>query len=753
MRSPDPRPPQNTAAADEAIVQGTIERVTYHDSETGFAVLQINPEGGFGDPNPTGQVTLLGDRVTATGRAIEPVEGLRVRLIGTWEDHAKHGRRFEFRSWQGLAPLGRRGVERFLASARFPGIGAAWAKKIVDALGADAVARIRADGSVLDAVEGMTPKRRQALAEGVSSELRHQELWSFLLGVGLATWQCEAALATLGPNESEASVRADPYVLMRVHGVGFRTADRAGLALGLAPDHPARLRGAVRYALEQASDGGHVRTAEAGLLSDVRDAIGDVADEDAVRAALADLARMGEVVLEADPDDPESTVQVYLAMHHTSETALARNLAALVAAGPVRAWANPASIQAWEARAGLALHPTQRDAVETLLSNPVALLTGGPGVGKTTITRCVVDLAIDAGAKVLLASPTGRAAKRLAEATGREAGTVHRLLGWEGGEGFAHNATKPLVADLVVVDEVSMLDLVLAHHLVKAIQPPTRVLFIGDPDQLPSVQAGSVLAELLDSGAIPVARLTHVWRQSAGSSIVENAHRILAGERPRLPERDEAGADFFFFPADSDEATADRLVEVVTQRIPRAFGLDWERDVQVLSPMYRGPAGVDRLNERLREALGVGGREPEYRGRVWRVGDRVIQTKNDYDRGVFNGDMGHIQSIDAGGEALIVKFPERELVYERANFIELRPAFAITVHRSQGGEYPAVVLPIVPSQHLLLQRNLLYTAVTRARRLLVLVGSVYALDKALANAEVSVRRSGLGARLRRLLAG
>lgn len=738
--------PEPSSTEATSIVQGSLEVVTYHDAETGFSVLQLNPESGFGDPAATGQASFLPSRVTAVGRAVAPTPGLRLRLSGTWEEHAKHGRRFQFTSWQGLAPLGERGVERFLASSRFPGIGRGWAKKIVAALGPDALSRIRADIRALDQVPGMKDALKQAVFDGVQSELRHQELWSFLLGLGLSTWQCEAAMANLGPEESEDTVRADPYVLMHVHGIGFRTADQAALSLGLAPEHPARLRGALRHVLSSAAGDGHVRTSEAGVLADVRTAIGATADDDALRQALADLARLQEVVLETDRES--ETTFVYLAMHHTSEKRLAENLSALASARPTKPWASPEKIADWEARAGLRLHPTQREAVETLLSNPVALLTGGPGVGKTTITRCVVELAIEAGAKVLLASPTGRAAKRLSEATQREAATVHRLLGWEGEDGFKYDAHNPLSADLVLVDEVSMLDLIMAHHLLKAVQPPTRLVFVGDPDQLPSVQAGNVLADLLASDALPTARLTHVWRQGAGSMIVENAHKILAGERPRFGARGEPGADFFFFPAEGDEAVAHRLVDVVTRRIPKNFGMTWDRDVQVLAPMYRGPAGVDSLNDRLREALGIGGRELEYRGQLWRTGDRVIQTKNDYERGVFNGDMGHVAHIEPDGSSMLVRFPDRELAYERGNFAELRPAFAITVHRSQGGEFPAVVLPITPSQHLLLQRNLLYTAITRARKLVVLVGSTFALDRAIANAEVSIRRSGLATRVR-----
>jgi exodeoxyribonuclease V alpha subunit len=360
--------------------------------------------------------------------------------------------------------------------------------------------------------------------------------------------------------------------------------------------------------------------------------------------------------------------------------------------------------------------------------------------------RLVVALAEADGARVRLASPTGRAAKRLAEATGRAASTIHRLLGFDPqGGGFVHDDRKPLEAELIVVDEVSMLDVVLAHHLFKAVRPKTRVLLVGDPNQLPSVAPGNVLRDLLESECMSVFRLTRIHRQERGSLIVTNAHRMLAGQEPELPERGDAAADFYFFPAEDAERTAERVVDVVAHRIPQRFGLDWVRDVQVLAPMYKGDCGVDALNERLRAELGPG---PELRigERVWREGDRVIHTRNDYEREVFNGDMGRVVSVT--DEGLRVTFPEREVEYGRDSLSDLQPAFAVTVHRSQGSEYPAVVIPLVPQHHMMLQRNLLYTAVTRARRLVVLVGSRRAIRTAIANAEQSLRRSALGRRIR-----
>jgi len=447
----------------------------------------------------------------------------------------------------------------------------------------------------------------------------------------------------------------------------------------------------------------------------------------------------------------EEPDRVYLPALHACERALAENLAALLGAGPLAPLATGEGLARAERDAGLELHPRQREAVLGLLAQPLAILSGGPGVGKTTIVRLVVELAERAGARVALASPTGRAAKRLSEATGREAKTVHRLLGFEPKTGrFQHDAGNPLAADLVIVDEISMLDVVLAHHLAKAVQPPMRLVLVGDPDQLPSVAAGNVLADLIASGRAPLFRLTQIFRQAEESLIVKNAHRILAGELPEYAAADEPGADFFFFPAPDPAQTAERLVEVVTERVPRRFGLDWIEDVQVLAPMYRGECGVDALNERLRAALGSGGHELHLRGRVWRTGDRVIHTRNDYEKEVYNGDMGRIVHIEPDGSGLTVRFPERHVGYTKADLGDLQPAFAITVHRSQGGEFPAVVMPLVTGHYLMLQRHLLYTAVTRARRLVVLVGSPRALRMAVDNADQRERKSGLADRLRAL---
>lgn len=751
----DPR--GGAGEGEEEFLLGTVERVTYADERTLYHVLRLAPEAGSRIPS---HGLFRPGRVTAVGKVAEAIEGARVRLVGGWEQHAQHGPQFRFRALEVLPPTDPAGLVRYLASEAFPGVGPTLARRIVDKLGGGALELIRDDPGVLDGLRGLRPEVARDLAERVALRLGTHRALAFLRGLGLGELQSAATVEAFGP-DTEARVREDPYVLAReVRGIGFVLADRAARELGLALDDPRRLRAGLLFVLEGAADDGHTLLPRERLKAETAGLLRGEADLAALEAAVEALGAEGLALLEPGPAEGADVdggaaegaavagARVYLPRLARAEAGVAESLAALLAAGPARSLAGPEALARAEGHARIRLEESQRAAVLGLLATPVGLLTGGPGVGKTTLVRLLVDLAHTAGARIELASPTGRAAKRLTEATGREARTLHRLLEYDSAEhGFQRNSLRPLEADLVIVDEISMLDISLANQLLRAIEPPTRLLLVGDPDQLPSVGPGNVLADLLSSGCVPTFRLSHVFRQQESGYIVHNAHRVLEGQEPELPPPGDLTADFYLFVEDDPEACAERVVDVATRRIPETFGLDWERDVQVIAPMYRGPCGVDALNERLREALGAGGLELVRGGRVWRIGDRVIQTRNDYDKEVFNGDMGHIVAVDPAG-GVTVRFPERELVYTAGELSDLQPAFAITVHRSQGGEFPCVVMPLVMQHAVMLQRNLLYTAITRAKRLVVLVGSRRALRLAIDNARQGQRLSALAERLR-----
>jgi len=756
MRSGDSRPasrpggPAASPARANETLQGELEIVTFHSEESGYTVLRVLPEKGYADPED-----IIPGRVTAVGEMQSPAEGMRVRLTGRWTSHPKHGRQFRIETAAVLAPADKRGLVRYLASPTFKGIGEKTAENIVKTLGLEALEIIRETPEKLTGVPGLKGAVREDLIETVRGQYASHKLRAFLTGLELNRWQIDAVAKKFGP-DCEEELRANPYLLSRgIEGIAFRTADRAAKALGLAPDSPARIEAALIYLMRQAASDGHSLLTETALFERGEALLAAHMQKPRFDEALAVLAARGELVLDDETlqASGHAVALVYLPMYHTCERRLAQNLAAL-AIREAPALADDNKLQVAEREAKLELHTDQRAAVLGLLNTSVGILTGGPGVGKTTVLRLIVALAESAGLKVLLASPTGRAAKRMNEATGHDAATIHRTLGYDPIERrFAHHNEKPLVAGLIIVDEVSMLDLLLAHALVKAVASPTRILFVGDPDQLPSVGAGNVLGDMLEADCLATYRLTQIFRQDEASHIVTNAHRLLQGERPVFPPPVSGAtkSDFYFFKNDTDEGTAALLADVVTKRIPATFGLDWTRDVQVLAPMYKGASGVDNLNELLAATLPASGPELEARGRTWKEGLRVIHTKNDYERDVFNGDMGFVHRVHTDGTGLVVRYPELDLFYSLEQLGELRPAFAITVHRSQGSEYPCVVIPLVSRHYMMLQRNLFYTAITRAKQLVVLVGSGRAMDMAIENQSQRERMSALSARLRELV--
>ncbi|MGP3971478.1 SF1B family DNA helicase RecD2 [Streptomyces sp. 6N223] len=729
-----------------AVLEGVLERITYANEENGYTVARVDTGRGGGE------------LLTVVGSLLGAQVGESLRMTGRWGSHPQYGRQFTVENYTTVLPATVQGIRRYLGSGLIKGIGPKTAERIVDHFGLETLDVIEAEPKRLIEVPGLGPKRTALIAAAWEEQKAIKEVMVFLQGVEVSTSIAVRIYKKYG-DASISVVKNQPYRLAaEVWGIGFLTADRIARAVGIPPDSPERVKAGLQYALSQATDAGHCYLPEERLIADAVKLL--QVDTGLVIDCLGELAADPEgVVREAvpDPEHPDGTVTaVYLVPFHRAELSLAGQVRRLLRAEEDRL----AAFQGvdWERalgwlaqRTGAELAPEQRDAVRLALTERVAVLTGGPGCGKSFTVRSVVELARAKRAKVVLAAPTGRAAKRLAELTGAEASTVHRLLELKPGGDAAYDRDRPLDADLVVVDEASMLDLLLANKLVKAVAPGAHLLLVGDVDQLPSVGAGEVLRDLLaEGGPVPAVRLTRIFRQAQQSGVVTNAHRINAG----MPPVTQGLADFFLFVEDDTEEAGKLAVDVAARRVPARFGLDARRDVQVLTPMHRGPAGAGVLNGLLQQAVTParpGLPEKRFGGRVFRVGDKVTQIRNNYEKGangVFNGTVGVVTGLDADEQRLTVVTDEDEEVgYDFSELDELAHAYAVTIHRSQGSEYPCVVVPVTMSAWMMLQRNLLYTAVTRAKKLVVLVGSRRALGQAVRSVSAGRRCTALDARL------
>ncbi len=726
-------------------LQGIVERVTYYNEETGYSVLRLSV---------TGQPGL----VTVVGNLPEVQPGESLRLEGSWTVHPQYGRQFKAERCEQVLPATVEGIKKYLGSGLVKGVGPVIAARIVQQFGADTLRILDEEPHRLREALGVGPKRAAAVAQAWEEQKHIRAVMMFLQSHGVTTGLAVKIYKTYG-DDALRVVQEDPYRLARdIWGVGFKTADKIARHLGLPTDSPARVQAGVAYVLSQKADEGHVYTpeeelvAEAARLLDVPPAL----VRDALAALDADETVRRETFTYPPPSPDGAPLReeraVYLAPFYYGEIGVTKRVAELVShrasrLGGLRAADVSRLLARLSQETAIELSPEQRGAVQTALTHKVTVLTGGPGTGKTVTTRTIIGALELLDCRYALCAPTGRAAKRLSEATGREAKTVHRLLEYSPQDGFRRNAAHPLEVDFLIVDEASMLDLLLTNHLLKAVKPEAHVLFVGDVDQLPSVGAGDVLRDLIASGRAAVVRLTTIFRQAQNSGIVVNAHRVNRGQMPILNRFD----DFYFFSQEDPRQAADLLVDIVKRRIPRKFGLDAVDEVQVLAPMYRGACGVANLNQLLQEALNPPSpRKPERRlgGRIFRVGDKVMQTRNDYVREVYNGDIGRVVALDGVEQTLTVRIDGRPVVYDWAESDELAHAFAISVHKSQGSEYPAVVMPLLTQHYLMLQRNLFYTAITRAQRLVVLVGTRRAIGIAVHNAKVRERHSGLGLRLR-----
>ncbi len=736
---------------------GTIERITYHNEENGYTVARVTPEGK--DYTVTVVGTMMGVNVGET-----------VRCTGVWTVHPQYGRQFKAERVETVYPATLAGIEKYLGSGLIKGIGPVTAKRIVRKFGLDTLQVIEETPERLLEVLGVGPKRLALIKAAWEEQRLIKDVMVFLQSHGVSTGLAVKIYKHYG-EEAIHVLKNDPYRLAReVHGIGFITADKIARNLGIPEDAPERIAAAVAYLLsEEADRSGHVYLPRSELVARAKELLN--VPEERILEAIATLEEQGQVHLEpvteimTESGTPVRAVAeeqaVYLVPFHRAETGVANRLRRLIEGAGETFFRSrlymfqhfdwESAFAAVQQETGVHLNPDQRQAVRTALTSPVSILTGGPGTGKTTTVQTIIRFLEAAGARYVLASPTGRAAKRLSEATGRPAQTIHRLLEVSPGEGltFRRNESNPLEADMIIVDEASMLDVLLTNHLLKAIPPGAHLLLVGDVDQLPSVGAGNVLRDIIRSGVVPVVTLRQIFRQEEGSYIIVNAHRINRGQMPIIDNKN--AQDFFLFKVDDPEAAADLIVEIVKERIPRRFDLSPD-EVQVLSPMHRGPVGVGNLNLRLQEALNPPApNKPERRvgGRVFRVGDRVMQIRNNYDKDVYNGDLGRIVRINMEMQEVWVDMDGRQIRYDFLELDELVHAYAISVHKSQGSEYPAVVVPVMTTHYVMLHRNLLYTAITRARRLVVLVGEPRAIAIAVRNARPLARHSGLTEKLQR----
>lgn len=725
-------------------LSGVVERVVFHNRENGFVVLAVRVRGGFQAATVVGWLPLVSN-------------GDTIQASGAWRNDPKHGIQFRAERLAVSPPDSLDGIRRYLGSGRVHGVGPKMAKRLVKAFGEDVFEVIENEPERLTEVPGIGPKRAQSLSEGFKDQKAIRDSMAFLQQHGLGSARAARVYRVYGA-DTKALVSEDPYRLAReMRGIGFKVADGVNDSLGKDREGLPRARAGLGYTLEQARGTGHCGLPRDALLEQAQELL--KIPEEILIGALSDELEAGRLV--ATRLNGEEAI--FLPPLLSAERAITRRLGELIRADPP-SWADIDAEEAlaWvEKRLDVTLAPTQRTAVETSLRSRVAVITGGPGVGKTTLVNAVLRILKARNVRCALCAPTGRAAKRLGESTGETAKTIHRLLEIDPSSGsFRRGRLRPLDCGLLVVDESSMVDVELMAALLQALPAEGSLLLIGDADQLPSVGPGQVLRDLIDSGAIPVARLQEIFRQADNSRIVRNAHRVNRGYLPELEPPSDELSDFYFVPAEGDnrrrraahevaEDVQQKIARIVAGRIPTRFGLHSVRDVQVLSPMNRGPLGARALNAVLQEVLNPprnSDADPVKRfGWEYRERDKVMQTENDYGRDVFNGDLGVIDSIDHGEQKMAIRFEGRAtgIDYSFTDLDRLMLAYAVTVHKSQGSEYPAVVIPITTHHYVMLRRNLLYTAITRGRRVVVVVGQKWALDQAVKEASDLRRYSTL----------
>jgi len=723
------------------IIEGHVERVTFHNSDNQYTVARLRVAG-------------TGNLITIVGTLPEPAVGETLRVEGTWQDHPRFGQQLQIASADVLLPDSADGIRAYLSSGMIPGIGPKMAARLVEHFGAETLDVIENRSEQLTEVDGIGKSKAEVIRSAWKDHHSARRLMSFLRDIEVKPSFGAKLLKLYGPEAVEI-IQEDPFRLIEdLPRIGFYIADAIFRYQNLPIDSDERAGACVLHLLQEDADSGHTFSPEDDLADRCR-RLFDI-DSGTVEYAVDRLSRGGEIVIET-PEAPAGIPAVYLKSLQQAEKSIANRLGALLTVPPPDPAfdAARASERVFKQLA-IALSEEQLSVLEGIFSHRVVIVTGGPGTGKTTLIRSICAVLETEGKRVLLAAPTGRAARRLAAVTRHEAATLHRMLGYLPSENrFSRNAESPLDADGVIVDEASMIDTLIMDHLLRAVPASAMLILVGDAFQLPSVGAGTVLDDMIQSERIPVFRLTRIFRQAEESLIVRNAHRIRQGGTPEIPstENGDADADFYFMEAANSDRTADVVIDLCSRSMPDHFGLDPVKDIQVLTPMHKGKAGTIHLNRRLQEALNPSPSILEKDGLALKRNDKVMHLKNNYTKEVFNGDIGTVSDIDRQTSTLIVDYEQRPVAYEFSEIDELTLAYAISIHKSQGSEYPAVVIPLVTQHFAMLQRNLLYTAVTRARRLVVLAGSRRALTLALEKDNPRHRRTGLVRKFHEIFSG
>jgi exodeoxyribonuclease V alpha subunit len=703
-------------------IKGQIERITYHNEENSYTIAKMKIGGRQ-------------DLVTAVGNLLSVSAGEVLKLKGEWHNHPKFGEQFKIISYESVVPATVKGIEKYLGSGLIKGIGPVMAKRLVTKFGLETLNVIETETRRLCEVEGIGDKRIGMIKKAWDDQKEIRDIMVFLQGHGVSPAYA-AKIYKKYAKESVAVVQQNPYKLATdIFGIGFITADKIAENLGISKESQIRAEAGILYVLHQLSDEGHVYYPYELLIDECKKILG--VERDTIVKAFGKISFEKKIVIEDlnKEDIKENNKAVYLAKFHVCEVGVAARLQELMRfPKKLKAFDREKALEWVQGELKIQLAKNQKQAVKEAIEKKVMVVTGGPGTGKTTIINSIIKICGRLGQRVLLSAPTGRAAKRMAEATGHESKTIHRLLEFSPKEGgFKRDENNPLDADLIVIDETSMVDIVLMYQFLKAVPKDATLILVGDVDQLPSVGAGSVLKDIIDSGCIPTVMLNEIFRQAKESLIIVNAHRVNNGQMPIIEGSGDSLQDFYFFIIEEPEKVAEKIIELCKEKIPQKFGYRSIDDIQVLTPMHRGLVGASNLNTELQKHLNSSTDELVRGGRVLKGGDKVMQIRNNYDKEVFNGDIGRISKIDREEQEIIVNYDGRMVSYEYSELDEIVLAYAVSVHKSQGSEYPVVVMPILTQHYMLLQRNLLYTGITRGKKLVVLVGTNKAVAIAIRN--------------------